>query len=391
MAGAPPVGPPSGCRVNSQSFSPGSCGIGHSCDNGYYVNTYCGDYGNGVWSCDCSNPTMPQTYQLQLTGVKDLAACEAASEFCISGVPTPSGPAECESRLETRTASNCELQRVCSQELEGDGAARLSTINQVYCQDDGTGRQVCSCFNQPYQYYVEGENGTTACDTLIDYCNEPVTTTFGEPQDCQPQYQSGGTGYCDTQNICLRTGELADGIYVLAQGDYVRTNCGNGADGSAFCNCQNSAGSFTLELDAPVTGVASCEQATAVCQKLTNVEPDGEPVCTNSSQSAQTNYCNATIDCAASATVDDVEVSLHGYIGVACSGDASGWTCSCSSNSEYDTVTVQGETAWEACTHGSAACQEAIEVQFGNGGVTGAGGSSGRPVPPPGTAGRPFF
>jgi hypothetical protein len=389
MGGGPSVGPPTNCRVSSQSFSPGSCSLGFECESGY-LTTSCYDQGSfgganagGVgWACTCSSSSGNQNYEL--SGAKDLAACEAVTDLCVSGEPGPAGPVDCEPRFEARAASQCQLQRVCKQELEGASGVSVATTNGVYCQDDGTGRLLCTCSNQPYQYYADGKDGMTACDALLDYCDDPVTPTFGNAEDCRPQYQSSGAANCELQSRCLRTSEIDEGIYVV-QNDYVQSSCRSGADGLAVCTCQNAIGLFELEQETPFAAGTSCNEAIAVCQNIANVEPDGEPVCTNISQSAQGTYCNATLDCAASATVDGTTLSLHGYISLSCGADSSGWTCSCSSGAEYQTVAVQGQTAWDACNNASKACEDAIEVQFGNGG--GLGGFSGvagfRGVPPP--------
>jgi hypothetical protein len=246
---------------------------------------------------------------------------------------------------------------------------------------------MCSCSGQPYAYYAEGTDGTTACDAVFDYCDDPVTPTFDGAGECQTQYQSGSAGYCQTQISCLLTSEIGDGVYV-ASSDLVNTSCANDVNGGATCTCQNSAGAFNFAQEAPVTGIASCDEASVLCQKIATVEPDGEPVCTNTSQSAQGDFCNATLDCTASASVDETAISLHGYINLSCSRDASSWACSCSSGSQYETISVQAENAWEACTNGSRACEEAVEVEFGNGsGGGGFGGSPGFPTPGPGTGG----
>lgn len=383
--GGTPVEPPTGCKLDGQSLSPGSCSLGYSCDNDY-VKTYCYDQGNGVWYCDCASQSGAQAYQL--TGVRDLAACETTAEICMSDDPTPSGPVECSPQLESRTATYCQLQQICRQELDEDTGASLATVSEVYCQDDGTGRQLCNCTNQPYQYYVEGEDGTTACDSLVDFCSEPVTPTFEGDGECRPQSQSGGTGYCQVQSTCLRTSEVADGIFVVLN-DYQQTTCSDSGAGAAICSCYTSNGSFTIEQEGAVTGIASCTQASEICQKAGSIEPEGEPTCNNTSQTAQGTYCSATIDCAASATVNDTTVSLHGYINLGCTGDGSGgWTCSCSSGSNYETISVTADTAWDACTAGSPVCADTIEVQYGGDGGIGMP----VPVPPPlpGAGGRSF-
>jgi hypothetical protein len=405
MGGGPSVGPPIGCRVGSQSLSPGSCSIGFECESGY-LSTYCYDPGSfgaagsfaapgrpgtagaagtstagaaGTstgWGCTCSSSAGTRTYEL--SGVEDLAACEAVTDLCLSDDPTPSGPVECEPRIEARTASQCQVQRVCKQELEEGSGVSVSTTNGAYCVDDGTGRLLCTCENQRYQYYVEGNDGMTACDALLDYCDDAVAPTYGDAEDCRPQYQASSADHCEVQSNCLRKSEIDDGIY-LVQNDYVQSTCRAGVDGLAVCTCQNRIGLFELDEQTPLAGVTNCNEAAAVCENIANVEPDGEPVCTTLSQYAQGANCNATLDCAASATVEGATLSLHGYISLSCGADANGWTCSCSSGVQTQTVAVQGETAWDACTNGSKACEDAVEVQFGNG--SGFGGGVGMPIP----------
>jgi hypothetical protein len=235
---------------------------------------------------------------------------------------------------------------------------------------------LCSCSNLGYEFKLDGQDGTTACDTMLDVCDEPVEATFEDAEvDCRPEFQSGGSGYCETQEQCLRSVALGDGISV-SQRDYLQVICQTGANGGSSCSCSSSSGGFRIDSEEPVTGVASCTSLADVCSGLDGIEFSGEPTCSTVNQAARGDTCTAQRECGVSATVRDKQVKMFGYVNISCSPDGTAWSCTCSSGANTAQVPAQGASAWDACTNASEPCADATEVDFSGGGMVG--------VPPPG-------
>jgi hypothetical protein len=218
---------------------------------------------------------------------------------------------------------------------------------------------------------VDGD-GTTACDTVAEYCDDPVEANFDDAEvDCQPEFQSGGLGFCEAQLRCARSVEVADGVSI-SQIDYLDVGCGSGMSGGSSCSCNGMQGYFRIDTDEAVTGIASCTSMTDICMGLVDVEVSGEPTCTVLSQAAQVSSCDAQIECSASATAGSTEVQVFGILGANCNRVDDAWSCSCSSGAEF--VDVPGAdpsaTAWDACTRAIETCPDLVELQFGGPGAS---------------------
>jgi hypothetical protein len=362
--GGAPVTPPDGCMPANEELYPGGCQIALTCQTGRIL-TNCYSQGDGTWFCECSGDARFQTFSVVPS---EISACRGVMDHCVSGEgPTPGGPLECMPQSEQRGASSCLVREICSQELEGDTGASVATISEVQCRDDGTGLLLCACGGSNYTYYLEGQDGTTACDSLLEHCDEPVNPDFSDARvECRLDYQSGGGGYCEAQSRCLHYVEVLDGISV-AQNEYMVVFCQN-MDGRAICDCSSGAGSVGIELEQEVTSAASCTSVSELCTGVSDVEFSGEPTCTDSLQTAQASYCEAQLVCSISGQSNGAELTLFGNLSVTRGQLGEEWNCQCSSDADYAEVPGEGASAWDVCTNAKQTCLDAIEVKFGNGG-----------------------
>jgi hypothetical protein len=345
------------------------------------VKISCFDQGNGAWYCDCSSSTRYQSYNLG--GVSNFAACEAAADLCASDEPpTPVGEEMCTPQFESRAATYCQLQSLCSQELEGSGATTVTRTRYTSCQADTSGRLQCSCDNG-YSYLVEGEDGTTGCDTLEEVCKEPPgSVSFEGDPECAVERQATGTGYCETAQQCIQKAELQDGISVI-QSSYGYANCSSNGNGDSMCTCSSATSTAQFDIAGETVGLESCNQAIGLCNRVSTLETSGPIECSRSFQSADAQYCNAQLQCRQDGTIDDTTIRAYGGLNISCSLLAAGsaWSCSCNSGNNYGTVEVEAADGWDACTVGTEACQEEIEIEIGT--TDGGIGRPGMPVPVP--------
>jgi hypothetical protein len=368
-AGAPnvpePPEPPDGCQPQSISTSQYDCSLQMVCDGNEYLYTYCSNQNTGSWYCECQSNKTIQQYTV--TGLAGSAACTAIADFCASGeVPNP-GPEECTDVGSSRTSSYCSVQETCTRpfELEGGGEAGLSRTRYANCSQNGT-VQLCSCQNG-FQYQISGQDGTTACDTLLDLCEDP-DPELGEPV-CVPQFTSGGVGYCESQMQCSQTAEVADGVFATFLDNRYMSCSSQGTAGRSMCNCQTNRTFTRFDVEAPADG-ALCSQVTAGCD-VSEVELEGPITCAPASQSAGSGYCSAQVDCKQAGTVGDLELWLYGSLYTDCQQLNGAWTCNCSTASENEQIEVDADTDWDACTAAVQACPDVVDVKIGesNGGI----------------------
>jgi hypothetical protein len=333
------------------------------------IDTTCKDAGNGDWFCYCRTGTQTENYQV--SGVSDAGGCLAVAELCRAG-GEPAGPVECTMELESRGPASCQLERRCTQPV-GEAGATVWSVMPVYCSDDGSGRQLCNCGSTGYQFTVD-EDGTTACDTLLEFCDAELEPNFdGAELDCQPEYQSGSSGSCQTQEQCLRSVEIADGVSI-AQPEYIEVVCQPGENGGSACSCASSRGGFRLESDEPVSGIASCTDLSEICSGVVKPEVSGEQACATLSQSSHGNSCEAQMECSVPVTVDGRELQMFGVLYTFCSRADDGWSCQCDSDAGPTDVPGgdSSTSAWDACTIASEACSELLAAEFGKLGLDGA-------------------
>jgi hypothetical protein len=353
------VTPPEGCTVLAQSSGTNTCELGLRCGGDDFMQTYCIDMQIGVWQCECLHLHGPDPLTYNLGGVTDLAACEAMAELCRSDTPpTLVGPVECAPALEMRSASSCQIRRACTQEIDGFTDATWAVLDETYCDKD-TGRFTCVCSNSGWSYYLDGHDGTTACDVMSEFCKDPVEPDFEAVEwDCQPNLESSDNDSCETRSSCKLTATVADGITV-PQNSWIDVACQNSANGST-CTCIGGPGEFRIDNDAPVAGTASCTDLSNFCVGLGDVEFSGDPSCSNVSLTTQEVSCAAELRCAASATVSGREVTTLRPVSVSCTATDGRWSCTCSSDQASTTFPVEGSDPWNVCTNASDACADVL-------------------------------
>lgn len=361
-----PPEPPAGCTPVGLGTSIYDCYVEMTCDDGQYLYTSCSDQRNGSWICACQDGKRPQVDQYTITGLAGSAACSAIADFCASGeVPNP-GPEECSKTSASRTSSYCYVEETCTRpfEIEDGVEAGVSRMRYANCTQSGS-VQLCSCQNG-YQYQISGQDGTTACDTLLPLC-EDTPPELGEPV-CVPQNTSGGSGYCESQTQCSQTAEVSEGVFAtLVQNRYIY--CSSQSTGRSTCNCSNERSSTRFDVELPTDG-ALCGQVSAGCD-VTGVELEGPITCAPASQTAGGGYCNAQVDCRQAGTVGDFDLWLYGTLFTSCSQVNGVWTCNCSTSNESANVEVDAESDWDACTAAIQACPDVVDVKIGesNGGI----------------------
>jgi len=373
-----PPDPPEGCEPRSLSVSQFDCYMDMQCDDGQYVQTSCYSNGQGgaPWQCECySGKSTPQV--LSVSGITGGAACTAVANFCVSGeVPNP-GPEECMDTGSSRASNYCSISETCTRpfELEGGVQAGFSRTKYVSCSGSGTS-QSCSCQNG-LQYQLSGQDGTTACDTLIDICDDPSPDFTGE-YVCNAQMPvAGGVGYCESQFTCTQTVEVAEGVFATAQ-DYRYIYCSSqtsSGQGRAVCSCSGNRTSSRFDVEGPVNA-QTCGDVLDGCD-VSNVELEGPVTCAPAFQQAGSGYCSAQVDCTQKGTVGDLELFLYGSLSTNCQLVDGGYTCSCSTASENEQIDVEASSDWDACSAAIEECPNVVEVKIGEGGGVGI------PIPGP--------
>jgi hypothetical protein len=374
-AGAPnvpePPEPPEGCQPQSLSASINDCSLQLVCDGNRYVYAYCGNQGTGAWACQCESNKYYDQYSV--TGVTGAAACSTIAAFCASGEDPETGPEECSDGGSSRETSYCSVSESCVRPFDIDGVeAGILRTRYANCSSNGS-TQECYCqidqLGNQLQFQISGQDGTTACDTVLDLCEDP-TPDLGEPV-CVPQFSSGAVGYCESQMQCTQTAEVADGVFAsVTDNRYVYCSSqGSTTSGRSMCNCSNNRSQTRFDVEVP-TDAALCSQVTAGCD-ASSVELAGPITCAPASQSAGSGYCNAQVDCKQAGTVGDLELWMYGSLYTDCSLINGAWTCNCTTGTEREQIEVEADSDWEACTAAVQACPDVVDVKIGesNGGI----------------------
>src|SRR5690606_30620761 len=104
------------------------------------------------------------------------------------------------------------------------------------------------------------------------------------------------------------------------------------------------------------------QETPALCNDLLNIcgsgdlEPTGPVECRPQSQWADRDYCDVSLECAHDATLDGQAVSVLNYQYAGCQRTEAGtWDCWCSASGATE-LTLEAETAWDACTQVSPSC-----------------------------------
>lgn len=372
-AGGPSI-PPDGCLLQSASSGVGYCESYYSCDSGSnYMQVVCKDNGTGSGDCYCSSNLGSQQYQV--SGTPSFATCDSTAQLCLGGGPDPSVEEDCTPSFASNSTTSCQLQQRCTRPVDGSDAT-IARTRSVSCS--GGDPVTCYCDYSGNQFRLDATSSDGACETIIEHCDEPRVAPEG-PVTCEPRSQSSGMGYCSTYEECLSETDIGDGISsVSIEGR--NTTCQTSASGGSICNCQGSSVSVQFEIDATADTLAACQSASQICGDGGELKLDGDTECVPSNQSAGTVDCYASLDCTKTGTIGDQDVKVHGFLSLSCSLQGDAYSCTCSSNRESESLEVEADTAWAACSSAVTQCPTLVEPSFDGGvGVGGAG-----PVPVPG-------
>ena len=380
IAGAGPS--PDGCVQESATAGPGYCDSYYRCAGSNYMQVTCKDNGTGSGDCYCSSST--GTQQFQISGTPTFETCGSAAQLCLAG-GEPSAEEECTPSFTSSASTSCQLQERCTRSIEGSDAT-IARTRSVSCS--GGDPVTCYCDYSGNQFRLDADSSEGACETIIQHCDDPRVPAGGGPVTCEPRSQQSGMGYCSVYEECLSETDIGDGISAVSI-EGRNATCQSSASGGSICTCQGSSVAVQFEIDAPANSLAPCLSATEICGNGGQLELDGETECLPQNQSAGTTDCYASLDCTKEGTIGDQAVRVHGYLGLSCYGQGGAYDCTCSSNRESESLTVEADTAWAACSSAVAQCPELVEPAF-DGGNVGAGGGVGVPLPMPGSMGGRF-
>jgi hypothetical protein len=270
----------------------------------------------------------------------------------------------CSPSSASRNASYCELSERCvrSVAVTDEVDATIVRARYVSCQNNGTGRLSCYC-DDGRAYEIQGQDGTQACDTLLDVCGNPEVLLDG-PVTCVPDLQSTGIGHCQTQQRCSQTLEIDGGVIAVTTG--IRAaSCQSTLDGGSMCNCYDEKSSMRFSTELPTSDVSTCNKFADDCASAEDLGLNGPIECAPSYQAGDATYCNANIECSQAGTLAGEAIRAYGSLSAYCQPLNGAWSCNCASGFESATVEVSASTGWDACTEVVDLCPEVVEVQIG--------------------------
>lgn len=377
--------PPENCEPAGETGSEGYCEVQLACDNDS-VYTYCYDEGNGRWNCECGSNYRYQTFEVE--GVDVASACETVSELCSSAEePEFTEPETCTTEYLSQSADYCETELQCGESVElGDGVtATRNTWKYASCYDQGGDGLYCDCSNgETYRtYQITGQSVGGSCQLALDLCASGDELEFDGPKMCETQYQSVGTGYCDTELQCTQSAEVSENVTALLV-EWQYASCQDLQNGKSSCGCYGETGELRFDVDDSTTDSNTCSNAIDICSSIDDLELSGDQECERVYQSASGQWCDAQVACGQDATLGDQELFVYGDLYLNCQflGE-DGWTCSCNSAADSASLHIDASVeGWDACTQASEQCPDLVEVTVGGGGPFVGGGFGGpRPVP----------
>jgi hypothetical protein len=365
MGSAGDAGSGGNCKPVSTSSTVDSCSLELSCEDGYsYTN--CFNQRVGSWFCECAGKTgQLQTYDI--TGVAGLAACQTVSDICRDGnVPPIETPEECVSQSESRATSYCDLQQRCTRSLDitDNVAATIARQRYVSCSSLSAGRMDCYCSNG-LNLQVEGQDGTEACDTVVELCESPDIEPSG-PVVCTSEAQGAGIGYCSTTQRCSQPLEVGGGVIGVSVGTR-SVNCSDSLGGS-ICDCSDQTKYLRFFSELSASDIATCNQFVENCPAVDDLGLNGPLSCSPNNQQGDAQYCNVNIECSQAGTLGDEPIRAFGYISGFCQPLNGGWSCTCNSGIESASVDVEADGGWDACTELIELCPDLVDVQIGQSG-----------------------
>jgi hypothetical protein len=352
------------CKPITTSSSLDSCSLELSCDDGYsYTSCYNQRVGN--WYCECASRTgRLQTYEV--TGVVGLAACQTISDLCGDGVPQIEGPEECLPQYESRATTYCDLQQRCTRSLAitEDVDAVVATYRNVSCSGVSAARMDCYCSNG-LTLQVEGQDGTAACDTVLEICENPDIKPTG-PEVCTTEQQGAGLNYCSSSLRCTQSLEVDGGVIGVTTGTR-SANC-TAADGGSVCDCFDQNNYLRFSSERSPDEIATCNDFAQNCTSVDELGLNGPLTCKPIYQQGDSQYCNVNVECSQAGSLGDEPIRAFGSVNGYCTMANGAWSCTCNSGIESAAVEVDADDGWAACTELIERCPDLVEVQIGQDG-----------------------
>jgi hypothetical protein len=295
------------------------------------------------------------------------------AELCPVLEPDP-GELSCTSVHEESDTNGCELDQACGRSHEvtvvPGAKAWLMEYGSAFC---GRSEQrlpfECSCDvdGVSADYGLLSESGVGACQPFLDFCTSGTTPTYDGPTVCVDTSAEASSSGCQLHRTCATGMRLTDDVS-LAKVTGWYSDCTRAEPTGSSCYCSSASETFSFDLEAePVAD--TCVSSILNCTNFGNVVPEGEPVCSPTSQTGGDDFCEADLDCRQSATVNGNELVARGRMLVYCRQAApqQPWWCSCASN--QDTARFElgspNATGWEACTAAATGCLDELPVYIG--------------------------
>lgn len=228
-------------------------------------------------------------------------------------------PENCEPTATSGAEEFCEVQMSC------DNDAIYTS-----CFDQGNGTWACDCGGNYFWQSLEvtGVDGASACDVVSEFCTSGEEPDATQSEPCSTDFQSQASDYCELQQRCGQSFELADGV-VATRYDYKYANCYDDGSGAAYCQCNDNTTSRTYQISGQSVG-ASCPLVLDLCASAAEPEFDGPKTCEIQYQSAASGYCDTEQQCTQSSEVSDTVTALQIEWQSAYCEDSGGGLSSCS-------------------------------------------------------------
>jgi hypothetical protein len=269
------------------------------------------------------------------------------------GSATGPTPGNCQTSAEAAATDYCQLDLSCDND-------HIST--NCYTQPGGTWYCYCSSYYMSQNYTVTAADASSACKAVSDVCSSGKVPEFTGPETCSVGSSSAWTGYCDLQQQCTQSAEVAPGVTAQIQ-NYTYAHCQDQA-GQALCDCSGSTAYRSYQLSGATTA-DSCQTVADLCDQ--DVVFTGTPTCQPSYQAASTGYCEMQQQCTTATKVSDTATALlYDWQSTQCQDQLNGNTnCNCySAQTGLRFDMASATTTLATCASAKEICAAASEIQL---------------------------
>lgn len=265
-------------------------------------------------------------------------------------------PVGCVTSTESVSESSCQIDLTCTNDY-------IST----YCYWDGARSWWCDCssFYGYQSFELSGADSSSACTTASELCRARVVPEFTEPEVCSVEYQYGDASYCDMQERCTRSSEVAEGVDAVLT-TYNTASCYSDGTGALSCQCNNESTYRNYQISG-VSGIPACELTLDLCDRDAELVFDEPATCGVTSTFGDSTYCDLQQTCTQTTEVSDGVAALqYDYQSAWCQALADGTSsCSCQTSARYLTFEMQASTVdSSACQSALVACTSEDELAF---------------------------